>query len=248
MNPTRRSLCGLGIASVPLAIISPKVFSAAQDPAQGADPLLAYLEADTKRHCRLAQQPGAQRANHLRALGANIEVLAAYFHSRMPVARIQQTLARRMQDEGVGVLAQKARDAWPRQAARITKDFGVALPQDLQPLLVDKAVESVARYGCPRMSGVRGLLEAEADRIERWEGRVGLVTTIRQTPGNDYGPPGWAAGAGDFGGELSCWDLELLMAAIGLVIAFQPETATVLGEIGAIIGAAYVIACGSRST
>jgi hypothetical protein len=248
MNPTRRSLCGLGIASVPLAIISPKVFSAAQDPAQDADPLLAYLEEDTKRHCRLLQQPGAQRAIHLRALGANIDVLAAYFHSRMPVARIQEKFVRRLQDEGGGVLAQKALEAWPREAARISRDFGVPLPQDLQPALVDKAIESVARYGCPRMSGVRKCLEAEADRIERWEGRVGLVMPVRQTPGNDYGPPGWAAGIGDFGGQLSCWDLELLMAAIGIIIAFQPETATILGEIGAILAAAYVIACGSRST
>lgn len=240
MNPTRRALCGLGLASVPLAMIGPRVFSAEQGPAGTPDSFLTYLLEDTKRNCRLASVPGRERAHAFRRLGANAEVLTAFVLSRAPAAGIKGAVERRVGEEGVDALALRLRDAWPGRASVIGRDYGVALPQHLDHQTVTAAIENVRRYGCPRLGGVRRWFDREADRIEQWEGRPNAPVLIRQTPGNDFGPPGWSAGLGD-GAQMSCWDLGVIIAALYLLTEIVPDLQ--LGAILGVLGLVYTVVC-----
>jgi hypothetical protein len=241
MDRTRRSLCGMGIASVPLAVIAPKLLPAAQEPAE--DPLLAYLAAEARRHCRGASRPGAPRAAHLRGLAANVGMLTTYMHSRLPVADIEASFRRRVQDEGSAVLAQKAREAWPRDAERLGKEFGVRLPRELDEAAASRAIENIERYGCPKLGGVGRWIEAEAERVERWEGRAAAAAPVRQTPGNDFGPPGWAIGSGDPGFTVGCYELAIIVAAVEVLLVFQPELMPVFAQIAVILNLVMTVAC-----
>jgi len=239
MNPTRRALCGLGLASVPLAMIGPRVFSAEQGTADTPDSFLAYLVEDTKRNCRLASVPGRKRADAFRRLGANAEVLTAFVLSRAPAAGIKSAVERRAGEEGVDALALRLREGWPGRASVIGREYGVALPQHLDHPTVTAAIENVRRYGCPRVGGIRRWFDREADRIEQWEGHAAPVI-IRQTPGNDFGPPGWSAGLGD-GAQFSCWDLGVIIAALYLVMEIVPDLQ--LGGILGLLGLVYAVVC-----
>jgi len=242
MDRTRRSLCGIGIASVPLAMIPPKLFPAVQEAGAATDPLLAHLAAETRRHCRAASRPGARRGVHLRGLAANLGMLTVYMESRLPIAEIEASLRTRLREEG-GALMQRARDEWPVHAARMGKELGLRVPKALDEAALSQAVENIERYGCPRLGGVRRLLESEADRVERAEGRGLTTTSIRQTPGSDYGPPGWAAGAGDPGFTLSCYELAVLIAALAIVLAYEAGLASAFGQVVAVLNLLVTIAC-----
>jgi hypothetical protein len=245
MDRTRRSLCGIGLASVPLAMVAPKLLPAAQERAAGAaaDPLLAYLAAETRRHCRAALRPGARRSIPLRGLAANVGMLTVYVQSRLPIAEIEASLRTRLREGGGGALMQKTRDEWPVHAARMGKELGLRVPKALDEAALSQAVENIERYGCPRLGGVRRLLESEADRVERAEGRGLTTTSIRQTPGSDYGPPGWAAGAGDPGFTLSCYELAVLIAALAIVLAYEAGLASAFGQVVAVLNLLVTIAC-----
>jgi hypothetical protein len=243
MDRTRRSLCGMGIASGTLAMVAPKLLSAAQEPAGGADPLLAYLAAETRRHSRGLSRPGAPRGAHMRALASNFGMLTAYMNSRLPLAEIDASIRRRIQEDGAGVFAQRARDAWPGHADDLARQFGVRVPRDLDDPNVPRAVDNLERHGCPRLGGVSRWLEAEAERIERLEGRVAMARPVRQTPGSDFGPPGWAIGTGDPGFTLGCSELAIILAAIELVLVFVPEVAPVFAQIAVILNMAMAVAC-----
>ena len=240
MNPTRRALCGLGLASVPLAMIGPRVFSAEQGKADMPDSFLAYLVEDTKRNCRLASLPGRERAHAFRRLGANAEVLTAFVLSRTPADSINGAVERRVSEEGVDALALRLRETWPGRASIVGRDYGVALPQHLDHPTVTAAIENVRRYGCPRLGGVRRWFEREADRIEQSEGRLNVPVLTRQTPGNDFGPPGWSAGLGD-GSEFSCWDLGVIIASLYFLVEVVPDLR--LGGILGLLGVVYAVVC-----
>jgi len=240
MNPTRRSLCGLGIASVPLAMLGPRVYSAEQGTTETRDSFLAYLVEDTKRNCRLASVPGRERAHAFRRLGANAEVLTAYVLSRPGVAAVKDAVGQRVRREGIDAVAHKVRERWPEYAAGLSREYGVAFPADLDYPTVIKAIENVQRYGCPRLGGVRGWFEREADQIDRLEGRGAATVLARQTPGNDFGPDGWSAGLGDNEG-VSCYKLGVTLAAMYLVTEILPDLN--LGTVLAILGVVYAVAC-----
>lgn len=245
MDRTRRSLCGLGIASVPLAVIAPKLLAAAQEPGQAGDPLLAYLAADTKRHCRAASRPGEAQAPHVRALAANLGILATYVHSRLPVAEMEASFRARVAEEGSTAVSQRFREVWPVHLDRIGKDFGVQLPNQFDEAAVLRAIENLDRYGCPRLGGMRRWMETEADRLEHLEGRSAAAKLVRQTPGSDFGPPGWSAGVGDPGFSLTCWDLNVLVAAVGVLIVFEPMAGVAFAQAAVILNFVIAIVCSS---
>jgi len=242
MNPTRRSLCGLGLASVPLAALGPRLLPAARQTVERVDPLLAYLVEDTRRNCRLARRPGRERAQSVRGLGANLGVLTAYLHSRHPMAGIHYAIRQRLNNEGVDTVAQRARDAWPGLASALAREYQVPLPDVPEYRALTTAIENLQRYGCPRLGGMRGWFEREADRIEQTEGRAGATALVRQTPGSDFGPAGWNAGIGD-PDQLSCWDLGVFVAALAVLEYFQPELVPVLSPIIVILGFVSAVAC-----
>jgi len=223
MNPTRRAFCGLGIASVPLAVLGRPLLSAGQEPAGAGDSFLSYLVEDTKKNCRLAGRPGRGRAQAFRRLGANLEVSAAYLHSREPIGRVKELVGRKGQAQGIDALADHLREGWRDFAAGLAREYGIPIPPELDHQTVTNAIRNVQRHGCPRLGGARAWLEREADRIERLEGRVAVAIPV-QTPGNDFGPLGWSAGIGDPVG-VSCWDLGLLLAALYLTMDVLPELA-----------------------
>jgi hypothetical protein len=246
MDRTRRSLCGLGIASVPLAVIAPKLLPAAQDPAEEPDPMLAYLVAETMRNCRAAARPGRGRGRYVRALGANVETLSAYLHSRPRALELGARIKQRVRDEGADVLAARARDKWPRLASELARDYGVTPPADLDNDALAIGLHNLESRGLPNFRAVRRYLDREADAIEFSEGRAAAVTPARQTPGNDYGPPGWNAGIGD-PNELSCYDLGVFMGALAL-LELIGELAQMVKPILAILAFAFAIACNPIST
>jgi hypothetical protein len=243
MDRTRRSLCGLGIASVPLAVVAPRLFPAAQGAAGEPDPLIAYLAAETRRHCRAASRPGAPRAAHMRALASNFGMLAAYAHSRLPLADIDAAFRRRVQEDGSVVLAQKFHETWPDHAERLAREYGVRVPRELDDVVLSRGIDNLERFGCPRLGGVSRWLESEAGRVERFEGHGPAATPVRQTPGNDFGPPGWAIGTGDPGFTVGCSEIAIILAAIEIVLVFVPEVATVFAQIAVILNFAMTVAC-----
>jgi hypothetical protein len=244
MNPTRRSLCGLGIASLPLAMIDPGLVKAARKAGNQEDELLAVLVRDTVRNCRLAARPGRGRAGYVRALGANVDMLAAYLHSRPQLPEKVRALAARVRAEGPDRLAFAARDAWPAVASDLATQYGVQPPGDLDHAVLVTAALHLARHGVPRMHGVRRLLDREADRLEAFGGAAAVP--VRQTPGNDFGPAGWSAGIGD-PNEPSCYDLGILMALL-MFLELIPELATVAAGIMAAVAMVAALACGPLET
>jgi hypothetical protein len=170
-------------------------------------------------------------------------MLTVYVESRLPVAEVEASLRTRLREGGGGGLMQKARDEWPMHAARIGKELGLRVPKALDEAALSQAIENLERFGCPRLGGVRRWLENEADRVERAEGRGMTPASIRQTPGSDYGPPGWAAGAGDPGFTLTCYELAVLISALAVVLAYEAGLASAFGQIVAILNLVATIAC-----
>ncbi len=240
MNETRRRLVGLGVVGAPLAIAGRHLLVQAQE-SPGPDPLLAYLVEDTKRNCRLAAQAGPGRSKHLRALGANVEMAGAYLLSRHSAPSIAAMIDQRATEQGTAAFEQAILDAWPGRVQAIRAEYGVALPAQLEPDWVTKAVEYVRKHGFPNVHFLRVGLEHQADRIDQAEGQGSAVTVIRQTPGNDFGPAGWAAGTGDPGFG-SCYSLGIFAAVFG-ALAFLPDFGA-LGPIAAVAAIYYAIVCG----
>ena len=241
MNPTRRALCGLGVASVPLAMFGPRVFSAEQASTEAADAFLAYLAEDTKRNCRLAARPGRERAQAFRRLGANLEVAVAYAHSRDAIRDVKRRVSARVQAESLDAVALRVREGWRAFAAELGRDGGITVPPELDHDVVTAGIARAQRYGCPRATGVRAWLEREADRLDRLEGRAAAAIPV-QTPGNDYGPEGWSAGIGD-PPPMSCYDLGVLIAVIWAVIEVCPDFGAPLRIPAAILGVVYAVSC-----
>ncbi len=241
MNPGRRSLIGLGIAGLPLALLSPNLAKGAQLSQHPVDPLLEYLANETKQNCRLARRLGRERGNALRRLGANLEVVGAYMYSRDDVAVLRRTIGRRVRNEGIDSVALALQQAWPAFAATVARTYDVNPPEQLDYTWITKAIDRFQRYGFPRFGGVRSCFEREADRAEMADGRAGAIALIRQTPGSDYGPPGWAVGSGD--GSMSCYELGILIAFMGIG-AFIPDMGFTFGLTAATLTALYAIACG----
>lgn len=240
MDRTRRSLCGLGIAGVPLAVLAPTLLSAAQEPVAAADPFLAYLVAETRRNCLGATHAGRNRTSYIRAVGANVETLSCYLHSRPGLREMEARIKSRLREEGVDALALQARDNWTRVASDLVRDYGIVPPADLDHATLTTALHTYERWGLPNFHAVRRHLERQADAIDLLEGRNSAAVAT-QTPGNDYGPAGWNAGIGD-PGTPSCYQMGVLLALLGVLDCFG-ELSAIVRPIMAAVGLALALAC-----
>jgi hypothetical protein len=235
MKPTRRAFVGAAVAGVPAVALAGFSRRTQAPAAEGEQPMLAYLVADVKKNIALARVPGRRRGQAFRALGANIEALGVLGAARLKA--IESSARQRLNDEGVGVVAQEVHDKWPELVAMTRRDYDVTLPA-LDLATATDAMEKVRGHGLPRFPLLRRFCENLGDHFEQ-EGQGHLVT-VRQ----DLDPlncPGcfWP---GDKEPN-PCYLLGLGIAAIAFAMIIQPEVDAILGPVEGILVMVYALFC-----
>ena len=215
MDRTRRSLCGLGIASVPLAVIGPKLLPAAQEAGSGTDPLLAYLAAETARNC------GASRTakSHAGAIRASARCerrrRSPCTCTPDPVRRSgpngEAARARRRDRtvtwQGAGELAARC---WPDSRRRTGSHRWPTWTMDALRLASKRRAT-----GMPKLGAVRHRWNVRRISSSRARDATPQQRQSDRRPAATMAQRGGIAGIGDPGVAVSCHEVGVLLGALG---------------------------------
>jgi hypothetical protein len=230
-TPDRRRFLQVGIALIVLLLAGTMTgrvaWAARSGPAQSTtDPVMDHLSRELIRVYWGMQGVGGVKGEHVRALAANLDLLAAQLQATGDDQRLNEQLGKGVMQSGRDRFAQEVRSRYAGVAAETAGRYGLASRVRLDPGGIMAAVDLMQRDGIVAVlqKARVGLLKLAAV-IDRNRGSANTqVLLARQKPGDDFLGYNLFPGPG-----YSCGDLKFLIHEMGIAAAVFGLCGSALG-------------------
>ncbi len=203
------------------------VWAEARGPAQSTnDPVMDHISRELMRVYWGMQGVGGVKGEHVRALAANLDLLAAQLQATGDDQRLNEQLGKGVLRSGRDAFAQELLAGYTGVAAETAARYGLANRARLDPSGTKAAVELLERDGIAAVlqKANAGLLKLAAV-IDRNRGNANTqVLLARQKPGDDFLGYNLFPGPG-----YSCADLKFLIHEMGIAAAVFGLCGSALG-------------------
>lgn len=250
-NPERRTFLGVGIGcAAPLLIGSvagaSEAMLAERPGIGGTDHVCEHAARELLRVHAALKGPQGVRGEHLRAIGGNLELMAACVASH--AQDVDGELRARVHERGEQAVLAELRSR-RHEIVALSEKHGIALRPYSDADQASRGFSALVEDGVgDALRGGRLVLNRLGNRLDR-EGRGALVmpAALGQKPGDDIGGS-WNNGA--WSGDLvfNCGQLDMLgiwlqLAAAILCVAGQEPEAAIVALIAAIVQALSAMVC-----